>query len=102
MKYTIRSDDPIPLTLLETNKPMAILRNIALILSTRYGTCPMAREYGLRMSWVHRPLLAAEALVRAELSEALERLEPRAELEDVKMDFDPDGKYILTVEVDIT
>lgn len=102
MKYVIRSDAPLPLTPMENDAVMSALQNIALLCSTRRGTCPGYRDFGLPMAWLHRPAAAAEAIAAAEIGEAIERFEPRATFVDCALiEADNDEKYILQVEVEI-
>ena len=103
MRYTINSDEKIPLDICENDKVRSVLQNVALILSTKKGTCPMYRDFGIPMAWVHRPLAAAEALAAAEVAEALAAFEPRATFVDLSLIFDREncGKYKLLLEVEI-
>ena len=53
MRYEIRSDRPLPLTLLEQDETHRVLQNAALLLSTKKGTVPLYRDYGLPMEFTH-------------------------------------------------
>lgn len=103
MRYEIRSDEKVPLKICEDDETTGVIRNVALLLSTRQGTIPMYRDFGLPMAWVHRPLAAARALAVNEVVEALARFEPRATLVDLRLEFlkKEIGAYVLIVEVDI-
>lgn len=104
MRYEIRSDRPLPLTLLEQDETRRVLQNAALLLSTKKGTVPLYRDYGLPMEFTHRPAFAAEALAAAEIMEAMARFEPRAEVLSVRLlpgktMFD---SRVLSVELEVT
>lgn len=103
MKIKIRSDSPIPLSLCENDIEKSVLQNIALLLSTKKGTVPMYREFGIPMAYINKPFSVAEAIFTAEISEALEMFEPRATLIEVEIFQDKDnlGKFITSVEVEI-
>lgn len=102
MVFTVDSDSQIELTLGETDPVKSVLQNVYLILKTRKNTVPMYRDFGLPMAFLSKPLFAAETILTAEISEALEAYEPRAELLDVS--FLPSafgGKISVNVEVTI-
>ena len=103
MPYTITSNSPLDIRLGEKDKVYSILQDIALLLSTKKGSIPMYRDFGIPMEWIGRPLAVAETLVYQEVSDALEAFESRVSLLGVKLiksqsDF---GKMDIQVEVDI-
>ncbi|MCD8199798.1 MAG: GPW/gp25 family protein [Coriobacteriaceae bacterium] len=106
MSYRVKATDVEDLFLNETetvDEVQSILQNIALILATPKGTVPMYRNFGIDMTAIDRPLLAAKPLVCAAAKEAIEEFEPRVEVESVTVSVDPDnpGVLIPTVEVSI-
>ena len=80
MRVIVTNDDFVPHLGLEYGSAEEITQNVAIILSTRRGSCPMSRQIGLSYDWIGRPLNVAHALVAAEVAEALEEQEPRARL----------------------
>ena len=101
-RYVIRSDEPVPLDICVNDDVMSAIQNVALILSTQKGACPMYRDFGLPMDFVHRPFPAAQTLAAAEITDALRAFEPRASLVDLRLDYtDEDGRYVLILEVEI-
>lgn len=64
-----------------------IVQNVRTILSTRRGTVPLDRAFGLSAPWLDQPLPAAMAALSAEIVEAVERWEPRARVMSVR--FEP-------------
>ena len=101
MTYKINTTDDMALEFEQNDKVKSVLQNVALLLGTKQGTVPMYREFGLPMEFVDKPLEIAETLAFAEITEALERFEPRATLEDISFEKSEDGKMSLIVEVSI-
>lgn len=103
MSYTIRTDENISYTLCENDTVKAVLQNCYLILTTRKGTIPMYREFGLDMSFVDRPLPVAQVMMISSVKTALEEFEPRATF--VGLSFEQNSKApggiipILEVEI---
>ncbi len=54
-----------------------IAQNIKIIITTRKGTVPLDRAFGLNMDFVDRPLPVAKAMARAAIAEAVHKYEPR-------------------------
>lgn len=103
MSYRISAVDPLNLSLNENDAVQAVISNIGIILRTRQGDIPMYRDFGLPMQFLDRPISVARVLMIAEIKEAIEKFEPRAELISVSFDVDSDnpGRLIPTVEVEI-
>jgi hypothetical protein len=102
MSYTVT---PVGgrLTLNETDTVTSVLQNIAIILSTRRGSVPLHRGFGLPMLFLDKPLPAAIPMMVAEVHEALEEFEPRARIIKIthELDAGDPGRIIPTVEVEI-
>lgn len=101
MKYTVRGSDLSKLSLGEKDKIKSILQNIAVILRTRAGTCPMYRNFGLPQKYIGLPSTAARPIMYAEIREAIEEFEPRVDVMDISFEQAPSGVLIPTVEVRI-
>lgn len=103
MSYRISAVDPLDISLNESDAVQSVISNIGIILRTRQGDIPMYRDFGLPMRFLDRPLSAARVLMVAEIKEAIERFEPRAEFVGVTFDVDAKnpGRLIPTVEVEI-
>lgn len=101
MTYTITAG--AALTLHETNIVASVLQNVAIILATRRGSCPMYRDFGISMDFLDRPISVAKTLAFAEIKEGIEAYEPRAIVVDVTFSEDANtpGLLIPTVEVSI-
>ena len=96
MSYKVTASDIGAVQLNETDTVRSVLQNIAIILSTRQGTCPLYRGFGL-------PLPVAMPMMYSEVKEAVEEYEPRAEVVNVTFaaDRNAPGRLIPTVEVNI-
>ncbi len=100
MKYSISADD-LQIRLGETDPIRSILQNVAIILRTRQGTCPMYREFGMPQNYMDKPIPVAKPLMYAEIREAVEAFEPRCSVIGVTfMKSDLRG-IIPVVEVEI-
>ena len=81
----------------------SVLQNIAVILATPKGSVPQYREFGLSATMLDKPIPVAKMMMRADVREALERWEPRAQF--VSMTFEErvtqPGTLWPTVEVEI-
>lgn len=101
MRYTVKGSDLSTLSLGEKDKIKSILQNIAVILRTRAGTCPMYRGFGLPQKYIGLPSTAARPIMYAEIREAIEEFEPRVDVMDISFEQAPSGVLIPTVEVRI-
>jgi phage baseplate assembly protein W len=60
-----------------------VLQNIRTILSTRKGSVPLDRDFGVSWAHIDKPFQVAKTLQIAEIHEAIEKYEPRAKVLDV-------------------
>ena len=83
----------------------AALAGLRVLLATQKGSVPFYREFGLTMAYLDRPLPVAQALIAAELAEAVARFVPEARLRGVTVRPDgadgADGKLTVEVEVEL-
>ena len=102
MIYTVSTDAPPQLTLSETDTLKSILQNVYIILATRTNTVPMYRHFGLPMTFIDKPIMAAETISAAEIREAIAEFEPRAKFVDVSYEPSAYGAKIrVKVEIQI-
>lgn len=103
MSYTVSAADLARVQLNEEETIASVCQNVALILATRQGTCPLYRGFGLPQRFVDKPMPVAKAMLFSEVKEAVEEYEPRAEVINVFFTDDPasPGRLIPTVEVNI-
>lgn len=84
---------------------MEILQNVRTIITTRKGSVPLDRDFGLPWDAVDQPLPVAQMLMRSEVIDAIERYEPRAKVTSVDCAEDVEGamdgvlKPIVTVQI---
>ena len=103
MSYKVTAADISVLQMNVTDTGASVLQNIAVILATRKGDVPLYRDFGLSQEFVDKPIPAARVLLYAEVKEAVEQYEPRAEVIGVTFQEDRSapGRLIPTVEVEI-
>ena len=91
------------LAMSETDTVRNILQCVKCILSTRKGTVPLYREFGVDMSYIDKPMQIARQMMYVAVAEAVQEFEPRVEVVDVftQNDTDNPGRMIPTVEVRI-
>lgn len=103
MSYKVNATDLTNIRFNETDTLSSVLQNIAVILSTPKGSVPQYREFGLTVTMLDKPTPMAKMMMRAEVREAIERWEPRAQF--VSMTFEEritqPGTLWPTVEVEI-
>ena len=84
MKYSVSMTSAIDFA--PASEIAEILQNIRTILSTRVGTVPLDRNFGLTWKHIDKPYLVARALMKVEIIEAIQKYEPRARVESVEFD----------------
>lgn len=91
------------ISLNETDKIASILQNVAIILSTVKGTCPMYRQFGITGDFVDKPIPVAQVLMQSDIKEAIETYEPRVEVIGVEFHVSvaEPGKLLPTVTVEV-
>lgn len=103
MSYTINATNLKNIRWEEDDLVSDVLQNIAVILATPKGSVPLDREFGLTTVFLDKPTPVAKMIMRAEVREAIERWEPRAQF--VSMTFGErvtqPGTLWPTVEVEI-
>lgn len=103
MNYQVSAEDLSAVRLGVTDTVQSVLQNIAIILATRQGTVPLYREFGLPQKFIDKPAPVAKPMLYAEVKEAIEEYEPRAEVISIfcREDKETPGRLIPTVEVNI-
>lgn len=103
MPYTVTAGDLSKIILNETDTTAAVLQNIKIILTTRRGSVPLYRDFGIPMDFLDQPMPLAKAKMIAAVREAVENWEPRAKV--LSMTFQEDvsqpGRLVPTLEVEI-
>lgn len=102
MAHTITVGGAANITLAPASLVEEVIQNITMILSTPQNTAPLDRDFGLPVRFLDKPIPVAEALLVAEVLDAIEKYEPRAEVLDVSFVRDErTGKIIPSLEVEI-
>jgi phage baseplate assembly protein W len=79
-----------------------VTQNLLMILSTPAFSVPLDRQFGLSARFADKPMPGAESTIVAEIIDAIEAYEPRAELVDVTFERDGlRGKITPRLEVKI-
>lgn len=65
-----------------------VVQNVRCILTTRKGTVPLHRDFGLSWEHIDKPLPVAKVLLHSEIIDAINEYEPRAKVESVEFDDD--------------
>lgn len=101
--YQVKASDTLDIRLNLTDTIESVLQNIAIILKTWKGECPLYRDFGISADALHRPINAARAMLQAEIIEMIEEYEPRAAVVGVSFDVDSEYPDLLSpiVEVEI-
>lgn len=101
MDIVIDQDTDAALVFAESDEITSIVQNIVILLNTRKGSIPLYRDFGLPMEFIDKSAEVAETLATLEISEALEKFEPRAALKDLRFVPSRDGRMSIQVEVSI-
>lgn len=79
-----------------------VCQNVATVLATPQFTVPLDRGFGLAQRFLDKPIGVAQAILTAEVFDAVEQYEPRAQVQEVTFEeCDTPGKLVPRVEVDI-
>ena len=65
-----------------------VIQNVRTILTTRLGTVPLHRDFGLTWEHIDKPLPVAKSLIHGEIIDAINEFEPRARVEAVEFEAD--------------
>ena len=103
MNHRIKAGDFGKVRLNEKNPVASALQNVAVILSTRQGTVPLYRDFGLPMRYIDKPLMVAVPMMISEVTEAIQDFEPNVELLSVSYEVDSEipNKINPIVEVSV-
>lgn len=102
--YQVKASDALEIQLNLTDTVESVLQNIAVILKTWRGECPLYRDFGISADALHKPVNIAKPMLQADIIEVIEEYEPRAAV--VGVSFEADSQYpdmlrpIVEVEID--
>lgn len=73
---------------------LAVMQNVRTILTTRKGTQPLDRDFGITLDFLDSPSLQLRARAEQECFMALRKYEPRAVLKQIRWEVDiQNGKF---------
>lgn len=103
MSYIVTNTDLTEVVLNEMNEVSQVLQNVGVILNTWRGSVPLHRDFGIDPDLLHKPVNLVEDLIVADVIEAVEKYEPRAEILDVDLSVDPKypDKVKISVELEV-
>lgn len=105
MIYTVKTDLPDEIDFAPENEANEVLQNVRTILVTPRGSVPLDREFGISTGYIGKPVTAAKPALIAEVIEAVERYEPRANVESINLAENSESEVILgklTLEVEVS
>lgn len=84
MRYIITIDSTIDFA--PSTETAEILQNVRTIISTRKGSVPLDRDFGISWEHLDKPLPVARSLMQADVIDAIEQYEPRAKVLSVEFE----------------
>lgn len=98
--YTVKSGEKIKINLAPATRIEEILQNLSMILQTVKESVPYYRAFGTSAAYLDKSTPAAETLIVSEIYEAVEKYEPRAEIQSIYFETDTmTGKLSPCLEV---
>lgn len=101
MSYTVSNTDSAELELNESSYVDSVLQNIRCLLSTWEGEVPLYRDYGLNPELLHRPINVVESLLVADITDKIEKYEPRAQVINVSFTGESQTPDVLGISVEV-
>ena len=80
MSHIISADDLSGVKLGETDYVVSVIQEVAVVLSTKRGSIPLYRNFGLPMRFLDMPVNIAIPVMIAEVTEAIQEFVPSVEL----------------------
>jgi phage baseplate assembly protein W len=102
MSFAVTADGNAVINLAPKTLVEEVTQNITMILLTPKFTVPLDRNFGLSARFVDKPTPVADAIIVAEIIDAIEAYEPRAKVMDITFQKDEmTGKILTRLEVEI-
>lgn len=103
MSYRVKAGELPELTGRESEEVRQVLEDVAVVLGVHRGSCPNYRTFGIATEILDRPVNVARTLLLSRVTEAVEEFVPKAKVNSVQVEIDPQepGRLIPTVEVEI-
>lgn len=100
MAYTVKASERAKINLAPATLIEEILQNLSMIIQTVVKSVPLYRAFGISGAFLDKPTPAAETLIVSEIYEAVEKYEPRAEIQNIYFETDTmTGKLSPCLEV---
>lgn len=79
-----------------------VIQNVRTIITTRKGTVPLDREFGIDFSLLDSPFPSARAKLQSEIFQQVKKYESRATIAEISFNNDPStGKLNPTVKIEV-
>lgn len=101
MSYRVTTQNIGRIVLNEVDEIRSVLQNVSIILRTWRGTVPLYRQFGTDFNFLDKPLNVASPIIYADIKEAIEEFEPRAEVVSIRFIINPDHPGALIPEVEV-
>lgn len=102
MAYIVKAYDFGSISLAPETTEAEVVQNVAMIISTPKFSVPLDRGLGLACEYMHKPVQIAQSMLVAEVLDAIEKYEPRAEVVSVTFEIgESPGSMIPVVEVSV-
>ena len=102
MSIRIDFSKGVALSLEPANKQQEAIQSIYIVLNTPVGTVPYYREFGIDNSYMHKPIVTAQAMYAAAITEAVERFVPNVSVEQVLFENNADEPSTLYPILEVT
>jgi phage baseplate assembly protein W len=81
---------------------MEVMQNVRTILTTRRGTVPLDRDFGISFEFLDSPINTTRAKAEQEIFLQLKKYEPRATLKQIMWEADvTSGQILPSVKVEV-
>jgi len=85
-----------------TDVILEVMQNCRTILTTRKGTVPLDREFGIAADFLDSPMPTVRAEAEQDIFMAIRRYEPRAVLKEITWDADIlSGKVMPRIKIEV-
>ncbi len=102
MSYTVTAGKQEAINLAPATELEEVMQNVAMIISTPQYSVPLDRGFGLAQQFLDKPVSTAKAIAVAEIMDAVEQYEPRAEIISITFEQgDKEGELVPVVELEV-
>jgi len=102
MSYIVKAGEMEAIKLAPKTISEEVMQNVAMIISIPQYSVPLDRGFGLAQQFLDKPVNTAKAIAVAEIMDAIEEYEPRAEIINITFEQgDKEGGLIPIVELEV-